>query len=102
ILDHSNFIYSTALKLDGDGIDCETDLAILQYKSLRSDGIEIAIGECKSQGGSINQEDCDKLEAAYNKIISKKIKCYLIFSKTADDFTPEEIELFKKLRAKDI
>jgi hypothetical protein len=102
ILDHSNFIYSTALKLDGDGVNCETDLAILQYKYLRSDGIEVAIGECKSQGGSINQEDCDKLESAYNKIISKKIKCYLIFSKTADDFTPEEIELFKKLRAKDI
>lgn len=96
IADHSNFIYSTALKLDGEDINCETDLSIIQYN--RSDKIEIAIGECKSEGGVITQDDCNKLKNVAKKLSSSGlIKPYIIFSKTNDIFLPEEITLFKEL-----
>lgn len=97
VCDHGELLYTTALKLDGDGIDCETDLFAMREG--RMDGTEVVIGECKSIGGAITQEDCDKLKAAAKKLIELKPKTevYIIFSKTADDFKPEEIELFKEL-----
>ncbi len=101
IMDHSNFSYSTALELNGAGIGCETDLCVIQYD--RHDEIEIGIGECKSEGGSITQDDCSKLKAVINNLIklNSKTSAYIIFSKTSDDFLPEEIVLFKEL-AKDV
>lgn len=96
IADRSNFTYSTALKLDGEGIGCETDLCIIQYG--RRDNMEIAIGECKSEGGIITQDNCNKLKQVVKKLsLDNKIDACVIFSKTSDAFLPEEIALFKEL-----
>ncbi|MBS3904206.1 MAG: hypothetical protein KGZ39_02645 [Simkania sp.] len=97
VLDRSNFSYATALKLNGDGIDCETDFCVLE--GLREDELEISIGECKSEGGSITKEDCDNLKAVALKLseVTPRAEIYITFAKTADSFTPEEIVLFKEI-----
>lgn len=97
IADHSSFTYSTALNLSDKDIKCETDLCILQYRP--NNDIEIGIGECKSEGGTITQTDCDNLKKVAQNLISKVTgaNVYLIFSKTSDAFLAEEIERFKVL-----
>lgn len=103
VLDHSDFKYSPALKLDGTGVNCETDFVILLNNNNRRSEVQIGIGECKSQGGSITRDDINKFEAVYNKIKDEgKMECYLIFSKTDDSFTTEEISLFDELNKKNI
>lgn len=101
VLNHSDLIYTSSLKVNGENIDCEIDFSILQYKS-RGD-IEFCIGECKNEGGLITQDDCDKLLSVYNKIESDdRMKCYMTFAKTADSFTSEELDRFKKLKEQNI
>lgn len=97
IANHSNFNYTTALKLNGEGINCETDLFVMQEKY--SNDFEMGIGECKSDGGVITKDDCDKLKAVAKKLacLKEDAKVYIIFSKTADAFLAEEIKLFKEL-----
>ena len=98
--DHSSFMFSTAMELHGGSVNCETDLVILQYP--RRDEMEIAIGECKSEGGIITQDDCNKLKAVAQKLatLPAKASVYLVFSKTSDTFLPDEVSMFKEL-AKD-
>jgi len=97
IADHSSFTYSTALALAGKDIECETDLCVLQHKP--NDDIEIGIGECKSDGGIITQDNCENLKKVAQKLtfIAGGTNVYLIFAKTSDAFLPEEIERFKTL-----
>lgn len=96
IADHSNFTYSMALELSGEGLGCETDLCIVQYD--RKDKMEIAIGECKSERGVITQDDCNKLKEVAKKLTSNgRIETFIIFSKTSDAFLAEEVVLFKEL-----
>ena len=91
IADHSNYIYATALELKGSGIKCETDLFVMQESH---SGIEICIGECKSEGGIITKEDCDNLNEATKQLskLNKNTEVYIIFSKTNDYFFPEELD----------
>lgn len=99
VSDHADFSYSTALELKGAGIsDCEIDFCVVQ-KRRRDDEIEIGIGECKSDGGSINEDDCNKLKKVAKKLedLTKKTKVYIIFSKTNDLFTVGELTLFFNL-----
>ncbi len=98
IADHSNFTYTTALELSGEGVNCETDLFVMQEKNFS--GLEIGIGECKSEGGKISKDDCDKLKAVAKKLagLKKDVSVYIIFAKTADNFSQEEIKLFKELQ----
>lgn len=97
VTDRSDLIHTTALELKGAGINCETDLFVMQEK--RSDALEIGIGECKSEGGKISKDDCDKLKATAIKLreIKPGTEVYIIFSKTSDSFLSEEIALFKEL-----
>lgn len=97
VSDHSDFIYITALELKGDDIKCETDLFVMQDRGF--EGLEMCIGECKSEGGIITEDDCEKLRKVAIKLSSIKndARVHLIFSKTSDDFLPNEITLFKKL-----
>lgn len=99
-LNHSNFIYSTALDLRLDSKKFEVDLCVLQYHRGRS--IEVGIAECKSQGGEIEQEDIEHLKLARTALTSKGLDCVLIFSKTANEFTAVEMERFKALATEDI
>jgi hypothetical protein len=95
ILDASKFIYSPSLSLEMPGRSCEIDFCILQYQ--RGERIQLGIGECKAEGGIIDQNDIDNLKAVREKIKPLGIDCYLIFSKTAEGFSQNEIELFKQL-----
>ena len=57
----SNFIYSTSLQLRPEnGSPCETDLVVLNYR--REEKIEIGVGECKSDGGKIDEKDITNLK----------------------------------------
>jgi hypothetical protein len=96
ISDHSDFIYTTALELQGKDIKCETDLFVMQEKVF--EGFEMCIGECKNEGGIITKDDCDKLKKVAKRLSSIKAnaKVYIIFSKTSNNFLPDEIALFKE------
>jgi hypothetical protein len=96
-----NFVYSTSLQLKpSKGNPCETDLVVFNYK--RENEIEVGIGECKSNGGKIDENDITNLKNIREHFESKGLKCYLIFSKTAEAFTEDEIELFKRLTEENI
>jgi hypothetical protein len=97
VLDHGTFAYSTALNLHGTNVNCETDLAVLEYA--RRDEIGVAVGECKSDGGSIGEDDCAKLKRAAEDLATLKevSEVFVIFARTSDSFTAKEIALFKTL-----
>jgi hypothetical protein len=99
ILDHADFTYSTALTLHGQGITCETDLAVLNYG--RRDQFEVGVGECKSDGGSINADDCRKLKEVASRLakVTGTAAAYIVFAKTSDGFRPDELTLFRELAA---
>jgi len=99
IFDSSNFIYSPSLNLKSRDKSCEIDFCILYY---RKDKIQLGIGECKSEGGIIDQKDIDNLKFVWNKIKNLNIDCYLVFSKTAEKFEQLEIDLFKKVKKENI
>lgn len=87
-------IYTTALKLDGDGIDCESDFLILQS---RPDGkVDIMLGECKTND-IISQGDVDNLSAVAQKLSAVGLQVFLLFSKTGS-FSEEEIVRCKGIR----
>ena len=98
-LHSAEFVFSTALSLKfGNDKKCEVDLAVLQAG--RGGDIELGFGECKDEGGVIDDQDIDNLKAvldAFSKV--RRINSFLIFAKTADSFTPNEIVLFKQLKA---
>lgn len=100
ISDLSKFVYSPSLKLVGESKSCEIDFCVLQYG--RRGKIQLAIGECKSKGGLIDQKDIENLKFVRDKIKNLNIDCYLVFSKTAEKFEQSEIELFKKLKEENI
>lgn len=96
VLDHGTFAYSTALNLHGENVNCETDLAVVEYGR---EEIGLAIGECKSEGGIIVEDDCSKLKRASERLATLKdvSEVFIIFAKTSDSFREEEIALFKTL-----
>jgi len=98
--DWSNLVYSPSLNLEVGSLKCETDFCVMQYE--RRGDIELGIGECKSYGGNIVQEDIDNLKTVYAKFKGTDVKCHLVFAKTADQFAPEEIALFKSLIGENI
>lgn len=100
IFDPSKFVYSPSLKLENENMPCEIDFCILQYQ--RGDKIQLGIGECKSEGGVIDQKDVDNLKEVREKIKKLNIDCYLVFSKASEKFEQSEIDLFKKLKEEDI
>jgi hypothetical protein len=64
--------------------------------------IELGIGECKSAGGQITDNDVENLSTARQQFASSGINVVLIFSKTADAFHPEELAMFQKLAEQDV
>lgn len=94
-----NFIYTTSINIEMDSKRCEIDFCILQYAlSNIEEKFEIGIGECKSEGGKIVQDDIENLLLIREKLRSiHNLKCYLIFSKTSDGFSSDEINLFNNL-----
>lgn len=97
---HDNFICSTALKLDSsDGINCETDLVVVHPSN---EGVDLVIGECKSNNFEITEEDVQNLTRVKQKMEnSGSIKVYLLFAKTSA-FSFDEINRFKQLKTQGI
>ena len=87
----SNLIYTTSLNLTS----CEIDFLVCHYGHYNK--IQIAIGECKDEGGQIDKNDIDNLKEVRNQIESIGLECYIVLSKAADYFKEEEIHLFKDL-----
>jgi hypothetical protein len=90
-------IHTPSMTLKTDSMSCESDLCILRYGGWR--GIEIGIGECKSEGGSITEEDVEHLATIRENLVAKELNCYLIFSKTADSFTRDELNCSEVCRS---
>lgn len=104
VFELAGLVFSPSMKLTGDNIDSEIDLCIFQYLRHEQSSwhlqskIEIGIGECKDEGGTIDQNDVQNLKQIYKRLDGGDIRCYLIFSKTADSFADGEIQLFKGLK----
>ncbi len=90
------FVYSTAMNLKIAERQCETDLVVLSYG--HREGIEMALGECKDEGGVITEQDVANLRLAWTQFQASRITAYLIFAKTTDAFTQEELALFRALQ----
>lgn len=95
IFDEHKLLYSTSLNLQNSK-KCEIDFCVLQYQ--RGDKIQLGIGECKSEGQKINQQDVNNLKAVQDEIEKINIDCYLIFSKITDAYESDEIDLFRSLK----
>jgi hypothetical protein len=95
-----SLIYTPSLNLKTETVTCETDLCVVEYGSWR--GVEIGIGECKSEKGTITSGDVENLAKVREKLVAKGFHCYLIFSKTADSFNPDELGYFRDLKDKGI
>jgi hypothetical protein len=74
---------------------CEIDFVALYHRGRE---ISCGIGEAKASGGEINGKDVQSLKAAADALKKANIAPYLVFSKTADEFLPREIDLFRTTR----
>jgi hypothetical protein len=75
---------------------CETDFALLTQD--RSGIIQVAIGECKSAGCKITEDDVTNLTQVANAF-PHRIETFIIFSKTGT-FSPDEITRCRKAQEK--
>jgi hypothetical protein len=81
--------------LRGDGIDCESDLLVLEQ---HHDGrLAVAVSECKD-AGEIDQSDLDNLATVAERLYASGVECYLIFTTLRDEFTPAEFDRFRAYR----
>src|SRR5437870_5576857 len=88
------FLYSCPTKLVGDGIDCETDLIVIENNKHAPPGI--VLGESKGSN-EITEEDVTKLSAAGAKLEQSGLRSYLLFSTTRYTFRESEIARFRAL-----
>lgn len=89
-------LFTTNMNLDPDGVaidPCETDLIFLSWHA--SDRLELAIGECKSPGEEITDQDISNLTKVADAFPQERIDVYIVFSKTGT-FTDAEIARCKK------
>lgn len=94
VFDSHRFPYTTSLHLKSN-FNCEIDFCVLQYKGNR--GIQIGIAECKSDGQKITSQDVSNLKRVQDELIKHGLDCYIIFSKTTDEYSDDEKRLFKDL-----
>jgi hypothetical protein len=93
--------YTTGTDLDSITADiqkCETDFVLI-VDAPRTKTLQVAIGECKSEGGEITADDVTKLARVADALTAKSCEAFIIFSKTSS-FTPEEVERCKAAQAK--
>lgn len=88
-------IFSTGIVLKSktdNKFECELDLVYLSQRSYSK--LQLAIGECKTNG-NITEIDVTNLTRVADSLPINRFDTYIIFSKLTS-FTPEEIELCKK------
>lgn len=86
--------YTTALKLDGLSVDCETDFVVIH--SGYDGTVEVVLSECKT-GDEISEADVNNISAVADKLEAVGLKGFLLFSKTTH-FSPQEIDRCKNAR----
>jgi hypothetical protein len=92
ILSLNRSIFRAGMLLSSRGIvDCETDLALFVEQTGIPKSLEIVIGECKSEGGEITQQDIENMAAIADAFPPERIRAYIVFAKTGE-FSTEEIE----------
>jgi hypothetical protein len=92
ILDREGVLLMTSVKVTGSVPDCEIDFMYVHH---RHGKIEWALGEAKSAGGEIDADDVAHMKDVATQLKTIGVTPYLIFAKTADLFTPAELDLFK-------
>ncbi len=94
--------YTTGTDLDSITADiqkCETDFVLI-VEAPRTNALQIAIGECKSDGGEMTADDVTKLTRVADALsATRSCEAFIIFSKTSS-FTPGEVERCKAAQAK--
>jgi len=92
--DHALLFPSLKLKLSALKKEIEIDLLYISQEYNKKP--EMVIGECKSKGGGIEENDISNLLALANTIDSDYFKVYILISKMSD-FTQEDIAFCKKI-----
>jgi hypothetical protein len=95
VFDSSKRLQMTSANVLEGAPECEIDFIVVHYG--RGE-ISLAIGEAKSAGGKIDSDDVAHMKAVAGAVSSIGIRPYLVFSKTADSFSAQEIEMFRALR----
>ena len=98
----SEMLHCPALNLTAPDLKCEIDFCGLKFDRLLDNVAQLVFGECKDEGGLINDEDIANLEDVWKKLKVKGIMSFIVFSKTASQFIDSEIELFRKLNSRDV
>jgi hypothetical protein len=86
--------YSTSITINKP-YNCEVDFCFLNYKNRNR--TQIGIAECKSEGQQIDDKDIRNLKRVQDDLNSIGLECYIILSKTSDEYTKEEKKLFHQL-----
>ncbi len=103
VLDFSHTESKWVTSLNMRGMKCELDFAFLTLgKKYGNQHLQMAIGECKSDSGQIQEDDILHLMGVKEILENSGIKTFLVFSKTGERFTEEEISRFKTLVARGI
>jgi hypothetical protein len=91
-------LIATSMKLRSKGRaipECETDF-VLVVQDGGAERVQLALGECKSPGGTITQRDVLNLGAVASALPESRFDVYLVFSKTGQ-FSAEETENCRKV-----
>lgn len=86
-------IFCMAQRLANKEINCETDFVLVRRDF--SDITQCVIGECKSQGGEIQEADVANLFSVAECLKKIGVEPYVLFAKTSEGFTREEVSLLK-------
>ena len=98
LFDRESFIWSFSLNLEKGGKTCEADFcAIVDSPGGRWNRPEIVVGECKSDGGRIEQEDVDNLVSVCKDLRALGLDSFVAFAKTSGAFCSGETTMLKKL-----
>lgn len=74
-----------------EGLSCESDFVLLVEEEGETKSLQLVIGECKSEGGQVTQEDVNNMKAIAESFPAHQIRVFIVFSKTGD-FSKEEID----------
>jgi hypothetical protein len=94
-------IFMTAMNLsplspETTTLSCETDFVFVNASN--HGPLNLVIGECKSKGGGVTDNDLGNLSAIASAVDPTELKVFILLAKTGD-FTAEEIARCKKSAA---
>jgi len=92
VFHHNEDLQLTSVKVVEGAVPCEIDFMVIHEQR---GNLEWALGEAKSEGGIIS--NADNMKSVAQELQEIGITPYLVFSKTAESFTADELTLFKAL-----